>query len=366
MNFPTNIVKIEERLKKIDPKNYAGTRNFKDGAVTHLSPYVSRGVLSTKQIYDHVRTKDLTAYQAEKFVQELAWRDYWQQVWIAKKEDINQDLKYPQQPIANYGVPKAILEANTGIIAVDDAIKELYATGYMHNHMRMYVAAICCNVANAHWLAPAQWLYSLLLDGDLASNHLSWQWVAGAFSNKKYYANQGNINRYFNTDQKNTFLDIEYSEFAELGIPTILQETVSFETLTVLPKVEKPNIDKHKKTLIYNYYNIDPYWHKDENVQRIFLMEPSFYKEYPVSQHCIDFVLALIKNIDGIKIYVTDFANLLTEIDAEHLVYKEHPTNSHYRGREEPRKWLTNVTGYYPSFFAFWKKGIKDLKSEIS
>ncbi|MGY3053392.1 deoxyribodipyrimidine photo-lyase [Pedobacter sp. UYEF25] len=366
MNFPTKLVEIEERLKTIDPKNYAGTRNFKDGCVTYLSPYVSRGVLSTKQIYDHVRTLDLTAYQAEKFVQELAWRDYWQQVWIVKKEEIKQDLKYPQQSISKYGIPKAIIEANTGIIAVDEAIKELYASGYMHNHMRMYVASICCNVANVHWLAAAQWLYSLLLDGDLASNHLSWQWVAGTFSSKKYFANQSNINKYFNSDQQDTFLDIEYSEFADLGIPTILREIVSFETATVLPNMEKPTLDKYKKTLVYNYYNIDPYWHKDEDVQRIFLMEPSFYKKYPVSQQCIDFVLALTQNIDGIKIYITDFADLLTEIGAENLVYKEHPTNSHYKGLEEPRKWLSSVTGYYPSFFAFWKKCAKNLKSEIS
>jgi len=128
-------------------------------------------------------TLGITWQDSEKLIQELAWRDYWQQVWIAKGDDINTDLKTTQKSVSNHQVPKAIINASTGIEAVDAAIKELYNTGYMHNHMRMYIASICCNIANSHWLAPAKWMYAHLLDGDCASNQLSWQWVAGAFSN---------------------------------------------------------------------------------------------------------------------------------------------------------------------------------------
>lgn len=362
MKFPTHLPEIEDRIKAIDVENYGSTRNFLDGSVTHLSPYISRGVISTYQIFEHVKALNLPWHQMEKFVQELAWRDYWQQVWVVKKDEINQDLKQPQQPIANYGVPKAIVDATTGIHAVDKAIKELYATGYMHNHMRMYVAAICSNVANFHWLAPAKWLYSLLLDGDLASNQLSWQWVAGAFSSKKYYANQENINKYFYTNQKNTFLDVEYSEFEIPGIPDTLQDTVKFNLETNLPNNENPAIEQGKKTLIYNYYNLDPYWHKNEDVQRIFLMERSFFQRNPVSQHCVDFALNLTKNVKGIKVYVGEFSELFEQIGFENLVYKEHPTSSHYKGNQEERFWLSNVKGYFPSFFSFWKKCLKEIK----
>ena len=62
----------------------------------------------------------------------MAWRDYWQQVWIAKKEDIKIDLKNKQTPISNYQIPIAVVNAETGIEAVDIAIKQLYETGYMH------------------------------------------------------------------------------------------------------------------------------------------------------------------------------------------------------------------------------------------
>ena len=358
MTFPTDLASIEQRLTSIDFEKYAGTRNFVDGAVTYLSPYISRGVISTKQIYALVKEMDLPWHSKEKFIMELAWRDYFQQVWVAKKEEILEDLKNEQKPVENYQIPKAIVHASTGINAVDEAIKNLYTSGYMHNHMRMYVASICCNVANSHWLTPAKWLYGNLLDGDVASNHLSWQWIAGTFSSKKYYANQENINKYFKTDQNNTFLSVDYSEFENLQVPQKLLETISFDLVTKIPTIENPILEKDAKTFVYNYYNIDPYWHKGENAQRVFLLEPSFFKKYPVSDHCIKFVLALCENVDGIKIYVGEFSELKAAVEGE-LVYKEHPTNEGYVGIEEPRDWMTDVKGYFPSFSAFYKKAKK-------
>tara|TARA_R110002153_G_scaffold33132_4_gene99953 strand:+ start:1474 stop:2562 length:1089 start_codon:yes stop_codon:yes gene_type:complete len=361
INFPTDLQAIENRLRELDPVRYAQTRNHKDGAVTHLSPYISRGVISTRQVYQYIKTLDLPWYKTEKLIQELAWRDYWQQVWIAKNDAIRQDLKNTQTPISNYQIPKAIVNADTGIEEIDIAIKQLYTSGYMHNHMRMYVASICCNIANSHWLEPAKWMYSHLLDGDLASNFLSWQWVAGAFSNKKYYANQENINNFFKSTQKNTFLDVEYSAFENLDIPKILKDTIPIEVKMTLPKIKNPTLGKDKTTLIYNYYNIDPYWYKGSEVQRIFLMEPSFYKENPVNQKCIDFAIELTKNIEGIKILVGEFSELIALVNPELVVFKEHPTNRHYQGKEEAREWMSSITGYFPSFFAFWKKCKKEL-----
>ena len=84
----------------------------------------------------------------------------------------------------------------------------------MHNHLRMYTAAICCNIGQYHWLQPAKWMYYHLLDGDWGSNALSWQWVAGTNSHKKYIANQENINKYCFTKDENTFLDKSYAELS--------------------------------------------------------------------------------------------------------------------------------------------------------
>ncbi|WP_228851399.1 FAD-binding domain-containing protein [Aegicerativicinus sediminis] len=299
----------------------------------------------------------------EKLVQELAWREYWQLVWLNKGDAINSDLKNVQQPISNHLIPKNVVDANTHIQVVDEAIKELYDTGYMHNHMRMYVASICCNIAQSHWHQPSKWMYYHLLDGDIASNQLSWQWVAGTFSNKKYYANQENINKYFNSTQKNTFLDISYEEFENLEIPKTLLDTILIALHTKLPKVDKPNLFKNKKTLIYNYYNLDAEWHKHEDFQRVLLLEPSIFKANPVSLKCIDFTLSLAKNIPDLKIFVGEFTQLAEEVSIKDIIYKEHPLNTHYIGIEEEREWMTNVRGYFSSFHSFWKKCKKELKN---
>ncbi|MGB2186426.1 MAG: deoxyribodipyrimidine photolyase, partial [Akkermansiaceae bacterium] len=73
-SFPTKIDAIEQRIEEIQPAKYAATRNFKDGAVTCLSPYISRGVISTKQVFDHILSLQLPWSRVEKLVQELAWR----------------------------------------------------------------------------------------------------------------------------------------------------------------------------------------------------------------------------------------------------------------------------------------------------
>jgi deoxyribodipyrimidine photo-lyase len=362
IEFPADLQTIRKRIEKIDPEKYAATRNYADGAVTHLSPYISRGVISTRMVYDHLMSLDLPWHKMEKLVQELAWRDHWQQTWMAKGEEITSDLRQTQDPVSNHDIPEAIEQAHTGIQAVDQGIEMLYETGYMHNHMRMYVASICCNIGRCHWLNPAKWMYSHLLDGDLASNFLNWQWVAGTHSKKKYYANQDNINKYFHGAQKNTFLDVEYEQFPGMGIPDVLARTVPFELDTPLPAAEEPALEKDKTTLVYNYYNLDPAWHQGEDMQRVLLLEPSFFREYPVSQKCMDFVMQLSQNIDGLHVFVGEFSALQDLLDPDRIVFKEHPGNRHYQGKEEPRDWLTRVGGYFPSFSAFWKKCRKELK----
>jgi deoxyribodipyrimidine photo-lyase len=355
--FTTNIQEIEKLVDAIDPVKYAKTRNFIDGAVTKLSPYISRGVISTKYILDKVLSKGYKLHQIEKFVQELAWRDYYQQVWIAKGNLINEDLRQQQPDVANFKIAQNIIQAQIGIDAIDDGIKALYETGYMHNHNRMYTASIACNIAKSHWKVPAQWLYYYLLDADWASNALSWQWVASAFSSKKYYANQENINKYCYSKQRNTFLDVEYEAFENMEIPSALQQITDFTLTTNLPEKEAINNDNKLPTLVYNFYNVDPYWKSDIQANRILLLEPSFFTQYPVCDKTINFMINLAKNIEGIQVFVGEFKMLEILCNQKAIYYKEHPTNQHYIGLQESRDWLVKeVTGFYPSFFGYWKK----------
>ncbi len=354
-DFPTDLDAIKNRVDAINPKNYTKTRNFIHGAVTYLSPYISRGVISTKHVAESVLQKGVKPYEIEKFLQELAWRDYWQQIWIEKGEEINIDLRNQQQPVSNHGIPASIMQQTTGVEMIDQAIESLIHTGYMHNHIRMYVAAITCNMAYSHWHLPAKWMYYHLLDGDWASNALSWQWVSGANANKKYVANQTNINKYTGNTQRNTFLDVDYERFQDWSVPQELETTITPTFETTLPDTESITIDGSKPTYIYNWYNLDPHWTRDVDCNRILLLEPSIFEQYPISKQSMSFMLDLSKNIDSIQLFVGEF-NDLHELAGEEIHYKEHPLNFNYIGTEHPREWISSVTGYYRSFFGFWKK----------
>ena len=360
-NFPTDWKSIYDRIQAIDPIKYASTRNFENGALTLLGPYISRGVISTKFVFEHVNSLDLEWKSTEKLVQELAWRDYWQQIWVEKHNQIESDLNFEQKEVLYSRVPAAIVEANTGIEAIDAAIDNFYKTGYLHNHMRMYIAAICCNIGKYHWSAPAKWMYANLLDGDLASNHLSWQWVAGTFFNRKYVANQENINKYFNTAQRNTFLDVPYEAFNNLEVPAELMQSHNGITEVNYPESVSLQALEEKKTLVYNYYNLDPLWYEGVDVQRVLLIEPAVFERYPISQKCMDFAVALSINIVDIKIFVGSFTSLQTQLKGSEIVFKEHPLNTHYRGVQDDRDWMTSVNGYFPGFFKFWNKVKKEL-----
>jgi len=358
--FPTSYNDIVQRLHAIEPKKYGRSRNFIDGALTYLSPYISRGIISTKQVANYALEQGHEPKQIEKFLQEFAWRDYWLQIWIARGDEINKDLRNEQQPVNNHSFPKAVYEGQTGITAIDQAIKEFYRSGYIHNHVRMYIAAIVCNMGFSHWKLPAQWMYYHLKDGDWASNALSWQWVSGANANKKYVANQSNINKYMKNDQTGTFLDVPYEAFNNWSIPDQLQETISLTLQTPLPETPKPNIEKTQPTFIYNWYNLDPLWGKGEHANRILLLEPSVFDAYPISQQSVAFMLEVAKNIENLQVFTAEFSELQSMVGDGKIIYKEHPLNKAYKGEEHPREWISSITGYHRSFFQFWKKVKKE------
>jgi deoxyribodipyrimidine photo-lyase len=367
--FPTDYKNIIERMNHIDPLQYSKTRNFINGAVTYLSPYISRGIISVKQVMETVLQKGYKPYQIEKFLQELAWREYYQRIWQHKQDDIWKDIKQPQPEVLHHQMIESIEFATTGIELIDEQIKRLYISGYMHNHIRMYTASMVCNMAKAHWLQPSKWMYYHLLDGDIASNNCSWQWVAAAFASKKYYFNQENVNKYSFSKQQNTYIDKSYEEIITMPVPENLKSTSNLLLQTKLPVTKPPSINTNKPTLIYNSYNLDLFWRKDEDVNRLLLFEPSHFEKYPVSEKVIQFAIDLSKNIHGIKIYTGEIADIIdiyknSNIFGGEIIYsKEHPAYTHYPGKKDSREWMfTEVSGYYNSFFSYWKKCEKLMK----
>jgi deoxyribodipyrimidine photo-lyase len=362
MKFPTNYSGILERVHAIDPISYAHTRNFIDGAVSYLSPYISRGVLTLPQIKEAVLSRGYKPFQVEKFLQELAWREYYQRIWRHFGNRLFEDIKQPQRKPAHDKMVKAIYDACTGIDSIDSQIRLFYHTGYLHNHVRMYVASIVCNSANASWKPAARWMYYHLLDGDLASNTCSWQWVAGTFSSKRYIANQENINKYLNSEQRNTFLDASYEALSNLAVPETLMETVELEMVTDLPASDKLDFNYAKPLLIYHSYHLNNDWRKEEDANRILLLEPSHFTKYAISSQVIQFVIQLSANIPGIKIFTGEVSDIpgLSSFPAIYTI--DHPLTSHYPGLKDSYSWMfPQVMGYQPSFFSFWKKARKFL-----
>lgn len=185
------------RLERVRPEAYARTRNHLEGAVTQLSPYITHGLLPLHEVVGHLRARyrlDL----GHKLVQELGWRAWWHHAWRHRGEAIFTSLHAGPLPEATYAreLPDDVRAACTGVPVIDQAVRALYATGYVHNHARMWLASYLVHLRHVHWRCGADWMHGHLLDGDLASNHLSWQWVAGTGSHKPYLFNAENVARY--------------------------------------------------------------------------------------------------------------------------------------------------------------------------
>lgn len=362
MNFPTNYEEIVQRIDDIKPLEYGHSRNYLNGNVSFLSPYISRGVISTKQVLEVLQAKGYKTSEIKKLVQQLAWREYFQRVWQFLQDDITDDILKRYNGVQNNKIPISILNGNTGIHSIDNAINELYQTGYMHNHLRLYVASITCNLAKSDWQLPSQWMYYHLLDGDLASNNCSWQWVTGNFSSRQYFCNQENINKFTNTNQTGTFLDKTYEELPQLNIPEELSQVEKIQLTTSLPKKTQPKLDTTLPLVIYTSYNLDPLWKQDIKANRVLLLEPSYFKQFPVSENVMNFISELAKNIDGIQLFSGEL-NELTGVNNFPAIYsKEHPFTNHYPGIKEDRDWIfTDIKGFFNSFSQYWKQCEKSL-----
>lgn len=217
-------------LAEIQPLRYAKTRNFGDGAVTHLSPFVRHGVLTLVDLKQRALECCVEAVQVSGFLQQLAWRDFWQRLYYAHPDWIWQDIEpYKTGFSANEytdALPSDIRRGCTGVACIDAFCQQLFQTGYLHNHARLYVAAYVVHFRRVKWQAGAAWFLHHLLDGDPASNNFSWQWVASTFSQRPYIFNLENVQHYFadqvdTTAEANAVLNASYAELQQRLFPRL-------------------------------------------------------------------------------------------------------------------------------------------------
>ncbi len=190
----------EDVLAKVQPEAYERSRNDLDGAVTRLSAYLRHGVLTLAEVRDDALRRVTNPQHARKLVNELAWRDYWQRLYFQIGEGIWQDREPYKAGFqaSDYAteLPEDIPQGATTLRCMDSFSQQLIETGYLHNHARMWFAAYIVHWRRVRWQAGARWFLQHLIDGDPASNNLSWQWVASAFASKPYIFNRENLERY--------------------------------------------------------------------------------------------------------------------------------------------------------------------------
>jgi len=151
--FPPTREAALARLAAVDPAGYTRRRNYLDGPVTRLSPYFSHGLLDMPEALQRLRTRAPLPLQ-HKLVFELAWREYFQHVWRHLGEEILADIRSPVSAAAYaQSLPADISAARTGVPVIDEGVRTLYQTGYLHNHARMWLASYVVHVRKVHWRA---------------------------------------------------------------------------------------------------------------------------------------------------------------------------------------------------------------------
>jgi deoxyribodipyrimidine photo-lyase len=336
-------------VSTIDPKNYERTRNSLKGSVTMLSPYITAGVVSLTDIKNQILSQN-SIQTSFKLIQELAWRDYFQSVLRSLGHGTFKSIKREQEFAQYNDMPTAVLEAKTGIKVIDKAVTKLYETGYLHNHERMWLAMLVCNIAGTDWKTGAKWMYYYLIDGDLASNTLSWQWVAGTFSSKKYFANQENLNKYGNSQDKQfgTVLDKSYEELSQNSDDKIAPK--QFEDRCEL-KLEN-NTDylasffekadpSNDQSSYFTITTINESLLTKPNPVLVFVED----KDWLISKQRIDFVVSQTK-------LIASKTKLL-------VIQKDDPLIDKLPKQE---RMFQTLTDYYQSFFKFWSKAEKLVK----
>ena len=202
-------------IKKLDYfiKNglnkYSSERNFDFGPdkrsnVSTLSPYLKRRIIHEKEVLREC-LKFSKFEKIEKFIQEIFWRSYWKG-WLEGRHELWRQYKHKLLELKqshSFGIRKKnyqnALNGITGIDCFDFWVNELLQHGYLHNHARMWFASIWIHTLNLPWQLGADFFLKNLLDGDTASNTLSWRWVAGLHTQGKcYLATENNIKKFTN------------------------------------------------------------------------------------------------------------------------------------------------------------------------
>ena len=168
---------------------YAEGRNRPDLVGTsRLSPHLHFGEISPRQVWQAVKRQaesqsiPAAVWRKWQFLTELGWREFAHHLLFHFPHTPEQPLRpafarFPWRKNAAW--LRAWQRGQTGYPLVDAGMRELWATGWMHNRVRMVVASFLVKNLLVPWQEGARWFWDTLVDADLANNTLGWQWTAG-------------------------------------------------------------------------------------------------------------------------------------------------------------------------------------------
>jgi len=166
---------------------YKEQRNYPDRiATSKLSPHLHFGEVSPRAVVSAVLARPWPAAvqpDVDHFLSELGWREFSHHLLFHFPHTAQENLN-PRFEDFDWADPdERLLEAwrrgRTGVPIVDAGMRELWATGWMHNRVRMVVASFLTKNLRYHWRHGADWFWDTLVDADLANNTQGWQWTAG-------------------------------------------------------------------------------------------------------------------------------------------------------------------------------------------
>jgi deoxyribodipyrimidine photo-lyase len=363
-SFPATDAALAARLQAIDLAAYARTRNHLDGAVSRLSPYLTHGFISVPGVIAALRERGPLRAD-HKFVFELGWREYFHHAWTRLGEGIFSPLR----PLPGRGyraqLPDDLLTASTGVKVIDDAVRRIYGSGYLHNHARLWLASYAVHLRKVDWRAGADWMYGHLLDGDLPSNHLSWQWVAGTLTGKPYLFNADNVARYAPAlASRHSGIDRDYEALQEIAggdvdIGPELQRPAPVDppALSGLPC----DLDRPAPALTAQRLSLSHPWALRRQAEPVVvLLLRDFHRRWPWSPRRWQFLKERINFLDY-QILVMDSGDIRQYIAgievqacaADHPIY-DAALRTVAKVEAVPRQ-FANPENFCRSFSAFWR-----------
>ena len=340
------------RLNTTDIEAYGRNRNFLNGAVSKLSPYLRHGCLTLSETSNNVQGR--YGAQSQKFVEELAWRDYWRRVWYELGDDIFSDIENPKVALGDRLLPDFIRQGITGLPCMDGFIRDLMLEGYVHNHPRMWFAAYVVHWLKVDWREAADWFENYLLDGDKASNHLSWQWVASVNSSKPYYFNKENLARY--TGEKycaNCKINCPFDASYELINEKLFAGSVAGVAKTYRVNLPaKDALSTHQAVAIYVHDEMLSGAHPllRRPMAKVFVFDDFLHSKWPLKR--LQFMADCLNELQDVEIWAGDTREILKARGIGQIITQDTP-NKQLKALLEP-------------FNPVYQPEVKFAESEIS